>query len=177
MTLIATVKPEEATGQVAEIYSQIAERMGRVPAAMQVLSLSPPLLAARWAQANYYASNPRLSGALLATVRLLVSEVNDCAYCVEYNAALLVNHFGQTMAQIEATRANPAKAPLPPREVALLVFVMKAHATPHHIGQEDMAALHALDWSDQDVLDVVVHAATNRAVDMLLNVFQVERDF
>ena len=93
------------------------------------------------------------------------------------NLGLFELPYGQTLAQIEATRANPAEAPLPPREVALLLFVMKAHATPNQVGREEIDTLHAQNWTDQDVLDVVVHAATNRAVDMLLNVFQVERDF
>jgi hypothetical protein len=44
MSILRTVTPESATGEVAEIYAQIKSAWGHVPTAMQVFSAHPFLL-------------------------------------------------------------------------------------------------------------------------------------
>jgi hypothetical protein len=58
MSLLKTVKPEEATGLVAEIYKPIQEMMGVVPAPMQLMSASPGMMAARMPMMKYYMEHP-----------------------------------------------------------------------------------------------------------------------
>lgn len=91
MLLIDSVLPEKASGQVAEIYNDISKIFGCVPNAMQMYSSSPALLAQQWQGMGYYFSHPHLSRPLLAAIRLLVSQDNNCDYCIGFNASMLIN--------------------------------------------------------------------------------------
>ncbi len=177
MALIQITPPATATGGLAEVYREAESVFGRVPNVLQIQSASPALLANRWAAVRYFFEHPTLSRALQATIRLLVSDANDCAYCVDFNAAILINLCGWTPDQVAATRQDATKAPLPDAEKSLLSFTLKSLHTPAAVAANDIAALHASGWTDRDALDAVTLAATNRATDMILNTFKIERDF
>jgi alkylhydroperoxidase family enzyme len=177
MSLIETVVPTQATGKVAEVYGQIEQALGRVPNAMQLYSSSPALLEQQWQQIGYYMRHPRLSGALFATIRMLVSQENDCHYCIGFNAGMLIQRFGFTPEQVAATKRDPAQAPLPDAEKALLAVVLKAVNARQPVTRAEIVALTRLGWTHGDILDAVAQGARNLAVDVLFNTFQIENDF
>ena len=177
MSLIETVTPEAATGEVAELYGKLKETMGMVPNVFQLRSASPFLLRNQAAYVGYYMSHPTLSMALLACIRMLVSQKTHCAYCIDFNGGLLVDKLGWTPEQLAATRADPAQANLPEKEKAMLLFVLKAVDNALSISAADLDALRARGWNDQDILEGLNHGATMVAGDIVINAFKVERDF
>ena len=48
MSLLNTITPAQAQGQVANVYQQIETIMGRVPNVFQLYSASPDLLETQW---------------------------------------------------------------------------------------------------------------------------------
>jgi uncharacterized peroxidase-related enzyme len=177
MSIISTVAPEQATGQVAEIYAQMQQAMGRVPNAMQLYSASPEMLAMQWQYLGYNFQHPTLGFPLLATLRMLVSQDHDCTYCIGFNEALLIQRAGFTPEQTAAAKRNPADAPLPEKDKAMLLFVLKATRTPKAVTPADLDALRALGWTDRDLFDAVNHGARNIAADILFNTFKIDNDF
>lgn len=176
MTLIQTIPPEQAEGRLADLYREIAGVFGYVPNAFRLYSASPDLLETQWRQTLYFIRHPRLSFPLLACTRMLVSQANQCDYCVDLNAAFLIERAGFTPEQVAATRRDPAQAPLPDADRALLLFTLKTTATPEAVSGSDLDALRALGWSDADILDATTHAVRNQAVDKIFNSFKIERD-
>ncbi len=177
MATLSTVSPDDATGEVAAVYEQIKGAWGGVPNAISLFSANPFLLRHQW---EYYGSimqHPTLSPALTACIRMLVSQDGQCAYCIDLNAGMLMNGMGWTADQVADTRANYMNSPLADREKALLGVVLKAVKTPASVSAGDVAALRAAGWSDSDILDAVNHGARMVAGDILINAFQVERDF
>ena len=177
MSLIATISPEHATGQVADIYGQIRQVLGGVPNALRMHSASPNALAAQWADIGYYFKHPSLGLPLLAAIRMLVSQRNDCEYCVGFNESLLINRAGFTPEQTAAAKRDPASLPLSEKDRHMLLFVLKATQTPKTVGVSDLDRLRALGWTDPDIFDAVNHGARNVAVDILFNTFKIENDF
>jgi uncharacterized peroxidase-related enzyme len=177
VSIISTVAPQDATGRVAEIYGQIQEAFGRVPNAFQLYSASPAVLENQWQNTGYYFRHPSLGFPLLASIRMLVSSQNDCAYCIGMNEAMLIQRAGFTPEQTAAMKRDPAAAPLPEKDKAMLLFVLKATQTPQAIGPDNVAALRRLGWSEQDIFDAVNHGARNVAVDILFNTFKIDNDF
>lgn len=177
MSIIATTVPEQATGQVAEIYAQMQQAMGRVPNAMQLYSASPAMLAMQWQYLGYNFQHPTLGFPLLATLRMLVSQDHECEYCIGFNEAMLIERAGFTAEQTAATKRDPAAAPLPAKDKAMLLFVLKATRTPKAVTPADLDAVRALGWSDRDIFDAVNHGARNIASDILFNTFKIENDF
>jgi len=177
MSILQTVTPETATGEVAEIYAQIHNAWGHVPAAIQVFSANPDLLRHQW---EYYGSimqHPRLSLPLTACIRMLVSQAGNCDYCIDMNAAMLINAAGWTPEQVAATRADFRDSPLSPDEKMLLGLVLKATRDSKSVSAIDLQAARAAGWSDGDILDAVNHGARMVAGDIVINGFKVERDF
>ena len=177
MSILQTVTPEAATGEVAEIYAQIQNAWGHVPTAIQVFSANPFLLKHQW---EYYGSvmqHPTLSMPLTACIRMLVSQAGNCSYCIDMNAGMLMNMAGWTSGQVEATRADFRNSPLEPNEKMLLGLVLKATRDSNSVTALDVQAAREAGWSDSDILDAVNHGARVVAADIIINGFKVERDF
>ncbi len=177
MTLLKTVSPEAASGEVAALYDHMKAAFGGVPNALSIWSESPLLLKQQFEFIGYYMQYPRLSGALLATIRMLVSVDTKCIYCVEFNAGMLINMMGWTPEQVAATNTDPSAANLPEREKNLLTWVLKSVQDANHVTAEELDALRAQDWSDQDILEALSHGARMVAGDIILNAFKVKRDY
>lgn len=177
MSLITTIAPDKANGKVAEVYSSISKVFGRVPNAMQVYSSSPELLEMQWGGMTYYLRHPALSFALLATIRMLVSQENKCDYCIGMNGSLLINMAGWSVEQVNATKRDAKAAPLPEKEKAMLMFVLKSVVDRKPIARAEIDKLVQLGWTESDVLDAVAHGARNVMADIVFNTFQIEHDF
>ena len=177
MPLIDNVAPEKASGQVAEVYGDIAKVFGRVPNAMQMFSASPALLAQQWQSTGYYFTHAHLGRPLLAAIRLLVSQENNCEYCIGFNAGMLINMAGWTPEQVSATKRDAGAAPLNENDKALLQFVLKAVNRREASTRAEIDALVRLGWTQADLLDAVAHGARNVGVDIIFNAFQIENDF
>jgi len=177
MSILNTVTPEAATGEVAEIYAQIQNAWGHVPTAIQVFSANPFLLKHQW---EYYGSvmqHPTLSMPLTACIRMLVSQAGHCDYCIDMNAGMLINAAGWTPEQVAATRADFSDSPLSGPEKTLLGLVLKMTRDSSSVTSEDLQAARDAGWSDGDILDAVNHGARMVAGDIVINGFKVERDF
>lgn len=177
MSIVQTVAPEQASGKVAQVYARVNEAMGRVPNAIRLYSSSPDLMDQLSQQQAYYMQHPSLSFPLLAMIRMLVSERNDCAYCVGYNESMLINRAGFTPDQIAAAKRDPWDAPLDKKDKAMLLFVLQGTSAPKSIATDDLDRLRALGWSDRDIVDGLYHGARNTAVDIMFDALKIENDF
>jgi uncharacterized peroxidase-related enzyme len=177
MPLINTVKPEDATGELEELYTQIKAFRGHVSNSAQIFSSSPELLKQQMSFIGHYLNHKGLSMALLASIRILISDTNNCSYCVDFNASMLMNLLNWTPKEVEALRKNPMNANLSDKEKSMLIFVLKAVRTPHDVNAEDIKHLHALGYDDSEILDATNHGARMLAVDIIFDAFKIEKDF
>ena len=178
MPLITTIKPENATGELAELYEKIAAMRGRVANSAQIFSASPELIKQQMSFIEYYMLKQKsLSAALLASIRMLISDKNNCSYCVDFNASILINMLGWTPKDVEAMRADAKNAKLEEKEIAMLLFVLKAVRTPHDVHSSDIQALRDLGYNDGEILDATNHGARMSAIDIIFDAFKIEKDF
>ena len=175
MTLIRLIEKEEATGRVAEIYETMINTMGFIPNAFKVFSPSEHVLDKQFANLGYFMRHKTLGGKLLAFIRLLVSEQEQCKYCVGMNSGILLQ-YGVLPEMLTEIRLNPAKAPLEEKELAMLLFVLKVVKDSNSIQQPDVDTLKDLGWSDADIMDATYHGTTQVGVDKIFNAFQIESE-
>ena len=176
MALIKTFDKDNATGRVAEIYEQMQSAMGFIPNAFKVYSPSEQLLEAAFNNLGYFMRHKTLSGKLLAFIRLLVSEKESCAYCVGVNTGILFQ-YGVLPEAIDEIKKDVNKAPLEPKELALLQFVLKVVADSGSVNSEEMNRLRELGWDDRDILEASFHGTSQVGSDKILNAFKIESDF
>lgn len=171
MSLLKTVKPEEATGVVAEIYQPVQEAIGMVPSPLQLYSASPGLLASITPTREYFMSHPTLGHGLMALIRMLVAEEAGFNYCVSFNRSILAKMGVADDDALAAIMADPTKAPLPEKEKAMLLLVLKVCTQPGEVSESDVQGLRDLGWTDGDILDAANHGLTMINAGMLEKAF------
>ena len=81
MSWIRVIPPEEASGELAEIYDQMREPGGSVDHILTIHSLNPPSLGAHHDLYKVFMYGPsRLSRAQREMVAVVVSATNRCHY-------------------------------------------------------------------------------------------------
>ena len=175
MALLNLVEQENATGKVAEIYQNMMDTMGFIPNAFKIYSPSEHILGQQVNNLNYYFRHSKLSGQLLAFVRLLVSEKEKCEYCVTTNTRILFQ-YGILPEMVNEIIADPTKVPLDEKEKALLFFVLKVVRNSTSTTQEDIDSLRNLGWTDNEIMEATYHGTSQVSADMIFNAFKVTVD-
>ena len=173
MAIIKTVSPETAEGETKKIYDMMLQHVGVVPSPLQLASASPGILNFQWEAIKYYSQHPTLGFALLSTIRFLVAEHLNYAFCTEFNKTILKKQ-GLSDEDIDELMKDPRKAPLEDKERAILDFVMKAIKSPDAVEQGDMDQLHDMGWTDRDILDAMVHATNMVGASILMKTFSMD---
>lgn len=155
MFLLNYVKPEEATGKVAEIYEKFPKEVS-VPLPLQLSSASPGLLAHQMNFIGYFMQHEKLSFPLLTAIRYVCA--TECAYdyCTGFNKNLLMAQ-GMTETELETLKSDPESSPLEDPEKKMLKFVMKAVKDPKSVGKSDIEELRSAGWADSDIFDALAH--------------------
>lgn len=171
--LTPKIPPGEEAG-VAEIFSAIEQRVGFVPDGLRLYSISPPLLQNFVGNIGYFNSGERIPPKVMAMIRYLGSSRANCKFCIDLNEGFLTN-MGLSLDEIRAARSNPESAPLDEKEKTLLRLALKALDDAVGLSAADIDAARKQGWSDRDIFDAVAQATSNRAFNMMLRAFNVER--
>jgi hypothetical protein len=170
MFILNHVKPEEATGKVAEAYAAFPPGMP-VPEPLVMMSASPDLAYHQSNLIRYFRSQERLDLGLLATIRYLVAWEYDYQFCINFNAGLLQQAGGMSAADLVNLRAHPEQVPLEESQKEMLLFVLKAVKSPEKVKKADVEKLHQLGWNDRNIFDAVYHGASMVALSIMFKAF------
>lgn len=170
MFILNHVKPEEATGKVAEAYAVFPPGMP-VPEPLVMMSASPDLAYLQGNIIRYFMGQEKLDFGLLAMIRYLVAWEYDYPFCINFNAGLLQQAGGMSAADLESLRAHPEKAPLEESQKEMVLFVLKAIKTPEKVTKAEVEKLHQLGWTDQNIFDAVYHGASMVAMSIMFKAF------
>ena len=173
MSLLKTVAPENAEGDVEKAYSFFTNNSIPIPKPFEMMSVSPDLLKIQSQLLKYYTTHPTLGFPLLTMIRFLVAKEYNYAFCTDFNFHFLKMQ-GMEDAEIEGTVSAPETAPLEDKDRALLVFVLKTIKTPDAVNAEDVDVLHELGWNDRDILDAVVHGTGMIGPSFMMKAFKMD---
>jgi uncharacterized peroxidase-related enzyme len=179
MAWIQTIDPDDATGELAEIYGAIAGARGGVANVHRAQSLNPRAIRAHLElyKAVVFARSS-LSRPARERIAVVVSHANRCAYCVAHHGESL-RQLGESPALVEALAQGEIPADLGEGDAALLSWARKATSRPADCSEDDLAALRRHGFDDRALLDASLTVAyfcfVNRLV-LLLGV-DVEADY
>lgn len=171
--LITPSVPEDDKAKVESIFNAIGAHLGFIPDGLRLYSISPPLLESFVGAIGYFMGHPKLSQELLAFVRYLVSSDAHCAFCIDFNAGLLMN-MGVKPEQLAAAQEDFNQAPLADNEKTLLGIALQAIQNPENVNKEMIDAALQQGFSERDIFDVVTLAANNKALTHVLRTFKVD---
>jgi uncharacterized peroxidase-related enzyme len=152
MPRLNMVQPEQATGELKEVYEALKRKMGKVINIFQGMANSPAALKA------YLGMSETLGAGQLApedreVVYLAVSEGNGCQYCAAAHTQV-AKRVGLPEDQILAARRF--QSPDAKRE-ALLAFVRRVIDTKGHVSDEELSAVRKAGYSDGQIAESVAY--------------------
>ena len=174
MAYIDVVSPEDATGPLADIYSRIKSSRGKIASVHTIQSLNPPTIPAHMElYRTVMFSHSPLSRAEREMIAVVVSQSNECRYCVAHHGEALLHFWKEQerLDQLVEDTANgrfdtpapenrvPAKSSLTPREAGLCRFARMTTVTPG--AGEDGSGVELLrsaipEITDREILDATL---------------------
>jgi uncharacterized peroxidase-related enzyme len=166
LTWLRVPADEDVPDEVKELWERPLEKLGFVPNVLRVLALRPEHLLRWW---SYYDDLMRgessLTKAQREMIAVVVSAQNRCHYCIVSHSAALRKLTGDPPL-VDQLATNYRYAAVTEAERAMLDFAVKLTTESHACTREDVDALRAAGWSDEDILDIAQVAAmfnfTNR---------------
>ena len=150
---------EDMPADLAERIQQIADKTGFVPNVFLALAHRPAELRAFMA---YYDAVMEREGGLAKADREMVvvatSALVSCNYCVVAHGAILRVRARDTRIS-DFVALNYRQAPITARQRAMLDYAVKLSATPDRVDEDDLAALRASGFDDEEIWDIAAVVA------------------
>lgn len=168
------VEEAEATGDVAQIYSEIKRDLQApfLPNMFKTLAISPAALASAWGLYGNFLRQTTLPRALMSMILFTVAESRDCEYCAAQNefACRTLGVDEETLSALVNDLDNVS----PERIRAIIAFALKVSHDPLGVGAEDYERLRELGITDEELVDIVLNAAMATFFDILADSLKVE---
>jgi uncharacterized peroxidase-related enzyme len=151
MSRIHTPALETATGATAEIYGQLKKAIGGVPNTFAAIGAHGPAALKAVLQADGVLAAGSLTRQDQETIKLVVSEVAGCDYCVAAHTMLgkLTGLKSETLRQIRAGEPTGDA-----KRDALVRFVRTLTRTSGTISDAEFQAIRAAGYSDAQLVDI-----------------------
>lgn len=162
MAYIEVIHPDQAEGNLAEIFQRVRGPGGQVDNVLQIHSLRPHTLLGHMGLYKAVLHHPgnHLPKWFLESMGVLVSLLNGCGYCVRHHSAGLKRllstekepeHYEALLAQLNSALPGP---PFDPAQLKALAYVRKLTLTPGAIAQQDIELLRDSGFDDGEILEI-----------------------
>lgn len=153
---IRVIDEGEAEGALAAAYKDVAAKRGKVANIVKVQSLLPETIGAHL---KLYTSVMFGPGPLARDERelvaVVVSNMNDCEYCVAHHAEAL-NRYWKNDERVRTASRDFRKLPLPKKMQLLLEYAEQLTHKPLSIDKTIIAELREAGASDEEILQVTL---------------------
>ncbi|HEY4365726.1 MAG TPA: carboxymuconolactone decarboxylase family protein [Steroidobacteraceae bacterium] len=174
MSRISIPALESATGATAEVYAQIKKAVGKVPNTFAAIGALDPVALKAILQADGVLASSALSKQDQETIKLLVSEIVGCDYCVAAHS-LLGKMTGLAPAVLKQIRAGEPTGDV--KRDALVHFVRNLATTSGTISNAQFAAIKAAGYTDQQLVDISLAVAVTTFTNIFNRINDTAVDF
>ncbi len=174
MSRIPTPSLESATGATAKLFGQIKKAAGKVPNAYAVIGAHRPNTLKAILQADGALAGGALSKQDQETIKLAISEIAGCDYCVAAHSL-----FGK-LAGLSPDALKQIRAGQPTGDAkrdALVHFVRKLAQTSGTISDQEFSAIKAAGYTDAQLVDISLAVAVITFTNVFNRINNTELDF
>ncbi len=159
MSWIEEIEVDDAEGRLAEIYTELVEKRGKVANILKVHSLNAEALSDHLdLYMTIMFAKSGLSRAEREAIGVVVSASNDCAYCVNHHAEALRRYIKDEETLALLSSADGLET-LEPRLSHIVQHAEKLTTAPAAMTESDLDELRATGLSDRDILDITLITA------------------
>ena len=173
MAFIRTIAPADAQGPVREMYEKVERSFGFVPNWAQAFSLRPEVRDG-WA-ALLRSIQGNLSQRTYELATLAAARAIRSSYCSLAHGSVLAKHVFDP-ATVTAIATDTGRAPIEPRERAMMAFAEQVALNADHVTQADVDALRAHGYRDEEIFDIAAAAAARCFFSKVLDALGVQAD-
>ena len=174
MSRFSSIQPEAATGEAAEVFAKIRKAIGKVPNAYAVIGThNPAALGSMLATEGVLAAGS-LSKPDIEAVKLAVSEVAGCDYCVA--AHTLAGKFaGLSPEAMKQVRAGGPTGDA--KRDALVHFVHGLVGTRGTVAESEVDAVRAAGYTERQLIDVALAVSSITFTNLVNRINDTTLDF
>lgn len=159
MVWIQVISPDQAEGQLADIYRRSAGPGGQVDQILQAHSLRPHTLQGHMAlyRNTLHHSANRTPAWFLEAVGVHVSRINRCDYCVNHHEAGLrriLKDDARAQSLLIALRQEQPGEPFDAMQQVALNYVAQLTRQPAALGESFIRRMREAGWEDGDILEI-----------------------
>lgn len=171
MTTIHVPTREQVSPANQALFDQLKKGLGRVPNLYATLALSESALGSYLALQNAKSS---VNGKAREVVNLVVSQVNQCAYCLAAHTAIggMVGFTPEQILEIRRGRAS-----WDPKLDALAQLVLSIASERGRADPVRLEAFFAAGWTQEHLVDTIVTIGDKTITNYLHATTQVPVDF
>ncbi len=159
MSWIEEIEVDDAEGRLAEIYTELVEKRGKVANILKVHSLNAEAMGNHLdLYMTIMFGKSGLSRAEREAIGVVVSANNDCAYCVNHHVEALRRYIKDDETLDLLSRAVGLET-LEPRLGHIVRHAEKLTTAPGAMTESDLDELRATGLSDRDILDITLITA------------------
>jgi uncharacterized peroxidase-related enzyme len=165
---------ETATGPSAEVYFQIKKSIGSVPNTFAAIAAHGPAALKAVLSADATLAAGSLTKRDQETIKLVISSVAGCAYCVAAHSYLgkLAGLKSDVLEQIREGQPSGDA-----RRDALVGFVRKLAQTSGTVSDEDFAAIKAAGYTEAQLVEISLAFATTVFTNVFNRINDTDIDF
>lgn len=172
MTFIKTTAPEDAAGEVAEMYARQQSAWGYVPNYAKAFCERPEVMV-RWGRLLAEIKRPMDKRRFELVTFVAAHELRNSA-CVLAHGRALREFFSEE--QIRAIAAGRLDAVVSGAEQAMLRYARQIAQDASQVSAEQVAALKKWGFSDAEIFDIAAVAAGRAFFTKLLDALGVQAD-
>lgn len=173
MSRLAT-QGANATGRTAELFAVIKSKLGKVPNAYDAVASNSPAAMAALLDFDAALAGASLSKQEIEVVKLAVSEVNDCDYCLAAHTLAGKMAGLAPDAMLGARRGTPTDNP---KLDALSTFVHSVTGTRGTVALSVVNAVKEAGYSDAQIVDTIFAIASITFTNLLNRINDTVVDF
>ncbi|HDR9154543.1 TPA: carboxymuconolactone decarboxylase family protein [Burkholderia vietnamiensis] len=174
MTRLTTLKPSEATGETAVVFNQIKAAIGKVPNAYATIGTHSPAGLAAMLNVDAAIAASSLEQADVEAVRLAVSALSGCDYCLAAHT-MIGKMAGLAPAAMKQIRAGHATGDA--RRDALLAFVRSIVTSRDTVPAAVLDAVLEAGFTERQVIETILVVTSITFTNLVNRVNDTTLDF
>ncbi|TFW15648.1 carboxymuconolactone decarboxylase family protein [Duganella callida] len=172
MSRIALVTPADTTGERQQLLAQIQSAFGATPNMFKAVANSTAALKSMWGAFGALGGGV-IPAKLGEQIAVAIADRNECEYCLAAHT-VLGRKAGASADEMSAAQAGRSDDP---KTAAALRFATAVVNNRAQIGDEEVAGLRAVGFSDEEIMEILAHVALNLFTNYVNVAFQVPVDF
>lgn len=151
MDRVTPITKEKASPAVKDIYQNIEKKLGRIPNIFLNMGNSPAVLQGYFAL-NDAADKTSLSPKLREQIALVVSQTNDCNYCLSAHSAIAKSTDLNEDSILQARKGESQD----PKTQAILRFAKTVVEKKGHLSNTEVEMVKAVGVNDTELVEILL---------------------